>query len=326
MLRLSDKIKRFIVFYAAIFPAFVAGQDLPVFNQYFTDYTLLNQALIGLHNCYSINISDQHQWFGISGAPNTQILYANGRFGWDNRNEKKYHGLGAILMRDQNGPYAQLGFSGIYSYHLLISESRKAYISFALTGILSQSSLDQTGFNNYTNDPAVTGERLRTWNPDATVAMAIYNPDFFAGITIANILPQISTLSEPVPADINPRHYFFIAGYRLYNYNRDITFEPALVLKLTENIQNQVDINLKVIFENIFWTGLSYRHNLDNFPGSMITLIPAAGITIRNFSINYAFGMGFNNLQSHSLGSHYFQLTWKLCKESRGEVPCPVFK
>lgn len=318
-------MKKFLYIFLSFTCFLSRAQDLPLYNQYFHDYILINPAFTGKNNCFSVNIADHHQWLGINSAPNTQALYINTRVNPKKSRVSNYHGIGAMVARDQNGPYSQLGFSATYSYHILMSKNRNTFLSFALKGEIFQSVMNQSVLHNYYNDPLVTGERLSAWNPGATFAIAVYNPNYFAGITVADILPQITYLSDPVEAELNRRHYFFIAGFRTYKRN-DFSFEPGLVYKTDENLQNQVDINCKMFYKDMLWAGISYRRNLNDFPGSTITLLPAAGIAFKNLEINYAYGLAFNNLQSRSLGSHYLHIAWKLCKETRSAVPCPAYE
>lgn len=315
----------YIFIFGLIIFSGVKGQELPLFNQYFSDYTLVNPALTAVNNCYSVNIADNHQWLGIENAPNTQALYANGRFNPKRQDIKNYHGIGAMIARDENGPFREFNISGTYSFHLLISESRKTHLSFALSALLYQSSLDESGFNNYTNDPLVTGERISVWYPDFVLAAAVYNPSYFAGITIADFLTTMSGVFEPAENEISRTSFFLIAGYR-FRKKHDLVLEPSVVYKLNGTFQNQADFNIKAIYKKVMFAGISYRHNLDDFPGATVNLIPAVGVAIKNLNINYAFGIGFNNLQGQSMGSHFLHLSWKFCKEEKGAVPCPDFK
>ncbi len=326
MSQLSGKLKYVLWFVLSLQYQFVPGQDIPVPNQYFSDYSLICPALIGKDNCNAIALADQHQWLGIEGAPNTQAIYGTGQFGSSDRNTTRYHGLGLLIARDANGPYSAMQISGTYSFHVLISEARKMHLSFALTPSFSQNSLNQGDFLNYNNDPTITGEHLTVWNPNTGISAAVYNSAYFAGAAVLDIFPQLSYLSEPVETDRNSRQYLFIAGYRFQNRQQNLTFEPSAVFRFKEVISKQVDLNLKVFYKELFWSGLSYRHNLDALPGSTINILPTVGVFIKNLQLSYAFDIGFKGLENRSMGSHYIYLGWNLCKESRGSVPCPVYK
>ena len=326
MLRLSGKIKYIILFVLATQYQFVPGQDIPVYNQYFSDYSLICSALTGKDNCYAIGLTDQHQWLGIEGAPNTQAVYGSGKFGSSDKGATSYHGLGLLIARDANGPYSVMRISGTYSFHVLISEARKMHLAFALIPSFSQSVLNQGDFLNYNNDPLITGEHLSVWNPNAEISAAVYNSYYFAGASVMDIFPQISYLSDPVEADRNSRQYFIIGGYRFHNRQNNMTFEPSAVFRFNEHTSKQLDLNLKVYSKEIFWSGISYRYSLDAIPGSTINILPTIGVFIKNLELSYTFDLGFKGLQNRSLGSHYIYLGWRLCKENRGSIPCPVYK
>ena len=326
MSQLSGRLKYVLWFVLVMQYQFVSGQDIPVYNQYFSDYSLICPALTGKDNCYAIGLADQHQWLGIEGAPNTQAIYGTGQFGSSDKGATSYHGLGLLIARDANGPYSALRISGTYSFHVLISEAHKMHLAFALVPSFSQSVLNQGDFLNYNNDPAITGEHLTVWNPNAGISAALYNSNYFAGVSAMDLLPQLSYLSDPVATDRNSRQYFFIAGYRFHNRQNNLVFEPSAVFRFNELISKQVDLNLKVFYKEFFWSGISYRHNMDVIPGSTINILPVIGVFIKNLQLSYVFDFGFKSLQNRSLGSHYIYIGWRLCKESKGSVPCPVYK
>lgn len=326
MWQLSDRLIYIIPFFLVMQYQFVSGQDIPVYNQYFSDYSLICDALTGKDNCYSIDITDMHQWLGINGAPNTQAIHLTGQFASSEKHTTSYHGLGIMLARDINGPYSALRFSGTYSFHILLSENRKLHLSFAISPSCTQNILDQGNFYNLNNDPVITGRQITAWNPNAGISAAIYNSVYFAGAGVTGLFSPASYLSDPVETDLNRRQYMFIAGYRFYNLQHNLILEPSAVFRMNEIIFKQADLNLKVFYKDFLWSGLSYRHNLDIAPGSTSDILPAIGIFIKNLQISYAFDISFRNLENRSNGSHYIYLAWKLCKAGKGSLPCPVFK
>jgi type IX secretion system PorP/SprF family membrane protein len=297
------------------------AQDLAVFNEYFPEHEILNPAFPGIQNCYSAGILDHHQWVGIKDAPNTQIAFASGRF--SQPRAINYHGLGLILSRDQNGSYRHLNAALQYAYHVLLAEKSKTHLSLGLAGIVNQDVLDEGDFYNYNNDPVISGSRLSVWNPDLTLGIGIYNERFFGGITAARLLPNISTLSDPVMADRNRRIYLAFAGSRFAIARRDLEIETSVLFLYEESFYARCDLNAKVIFRSRYWLGVSTRKFIDkDFKGTLV-LLPAGGITINRLDIAYSYGLDFSSVQRRSYGSHSLMLRWKLCRESRGSLPCP---
>ncbi|MBN2611983.1 MAG: type IX secretion system membrane protein PorP/SprF, partial [Bacteroidales bacterium] len=183
----------------------------------------------------------------------------------------------------------------------------------------------QSTFQNFNNDPMITGERLSAWNPNAGISASVYSPDFFAGLSAINILPKINFLTSTAESESMMISYFAIAGYRFHNSRNILMFEPSAVFGVKELYTKQLDLNLKLFYKNIMWSGISYRHNLDALPGRTVSILPTIGIYIKNLQVSYAFDLGFKGLQNQSFGSHYIYLGWSLCKESMKMVPCPVY-
>ena len=298
-------------------------QDLPVFNEYFLDYELLNPAFTGMQNCYAAGIIDHHQWLGVKEAPNTQIAFARGRFTLTGIT--RYHGLGLLLVRDQNGSYRNLNAALQYSYHLTLSEIRKIHLSLGLSASVNQELLDEGEFYNYNYDPVINGTRLSAWNPDLAVGIGVINQRFFGGISASHLLPALSYVSDPQPADYNSRLYILFAGMRIKPDNHTVEVEPSLAFILDEVFYSHLDLNTKIVIKSDYWLGISLRKYMEHEFQGTFAVFPSGGITIRNLEIAYSYYHDFSAFSRHSYGSHSLMLRWKHCRGSKGTVPCPAY-
>jgi len=303
--------------------AMAQAQDLPVYDQYFSEYEILNPAFTGMQNCYAVMVSDHQQWMGIKSAPNTQLAFARGRLSLPDADN--YHGLGMIFTRDQNGSYRNLEADLLYAYHVLLSGKGKTYLSFGLSAAINQVTLDEGEFYNYYYDPVISGARLSAWNPDLAIGIGVYNREFFGGVTASNLLPVLSFLSDPQAADRNHRLYIAVAGLKINRGKSDITIEPSVVSAYLESIYSRIDLNIKGFWRQNFWLGVSARQYLTDDFTSGLALLPSTGIYIGNLEISYSYGLGFSSIQRRSYGSHTLSLSWRLCHESKGQVPCPAY-
>ena len=301
------------------------GQEQVAYNQYFVDYTLMNPALIGRYNCYTISLAHHHQWLGLPGAPNTQLLYAQGRIGPNHFKASNYHGLGAKLMKDRNGPGGTFAVSATYAYHILLARHQDIHLSLALAGFAEQHYLDQSGFDNYASDPAVSGGRESFIRPDADFAFLLYSPKYFLGGTAANLIPSAGSFSQPPATPKYTRTYFFLGGMRLDSPDDDLAFQPVIAFKWNDQLHQQLDINLKVLYAERVWGGLSYRRTMDELPGRSKALAAALGMVWEHLYINYGYEAGFNGLQWKSWGSHQLRLGWRICRAGKVMVPCPAY-
>jgi type IX secretion system PorP/SprF family membrane protein len=303
--------------------ACAGAQDLPVYNLYFTDYEILNPAFTGWNNCLAVTLSDNHRWIGIKDAPNTQFVYARDRFALPKADN--YHGLGMMIARDRNGSYFNFKADLIYSYHVLLSSRRKSYLAFGLSASANQTTIDEGEFYNYNNDPVITGARLSAWNPDLTVGTCYYDGTFFGGMTASNLLPAVSFISDPQPADKNHRLYVLIAGMRTKLRKSDLEMEPSVAFLYLESGYSRIDLNCKGYYRQNFWLGVSFRKYLTGDMASSMGILPSVGLLIRNLEMDYSYELGFSSIQRPSYGTHTLMLIWKICRESKGEVPCPAY-
>jgi type IX secretion system PorP/SprF family membrane protein len=303
--------------------AFSGAQDLTVYNQYFLDYEILNPAFTGWNDCFTVTLSDNHRWIGIKSSPNTQFAYARDRF---SRNKASgYHGLGMMVSRDHNGSYQSFEADLIYSYHVLLSSRGKSYLSFGLSASVNQTEIDEGEFYNYTFDPVISGARISAWNPDLAIGACLYNRNYFGGISASGLLPSFSYVSEPVPSDKNYRLYILTGGLRknLRRYNLEL--EPSVTFLHMETLYSRIDLNCKGTYRQSFWLGISLRKYLANDFSSSLVLLPSAGFHIHAIEIDYSYELGFTSLQRQSYGTHTLILLWKICRESKGTVPCPAY-
>jgi type IX secretion system PorP/SprF family membrane protein len=283
----------------------------------------MNPAFTGWHNCVAVTLSDNHRWIGIKGSPNTQFVFARNRFTLPKANN--YHGLGIMIARDRNGSYSYLEADLIYSYHVLFSSRDKSYLSLGLSASANQTTIDEGEFYNYNSDPVISGARLSAWNPDLTIGAAYYNRILFGGITASNLLPAVSYISEPQPADKNHRLYVLIAGLKTKLRKSDLGIEPSVAFSYLETIYSRIDLNCKGYYRENFWLGVSLRKYLTSDNPSSLGILPSVGFLFRNFEMDYSYELGFSSIQRQSYGTHTLMLIWKMCRESKEAVPCPAY-
>ncbi len=303
----------------------VTGQELPVYNEYHLNKSLINPAIIGSEACTWFKGTDRHQWLGIDGAPQIQTLSVEtsitnkkARLEFD----KRTHGLGAYLYRDKNGAYQNLGGQVSYAYHFYISRLHSIKLGMGLSFQLLQSSLNEGNFKGDTNtpinDPSVSGGMTSVLTPNAGAGIFLYNTRFYAGLSAANLLPYY----KPVNGYAS-RNYFLIAGYLSGNEKNKIRLLPSLVIKTTEDLRKQIDLNAKLLMDESWWLALSYRHNLDNMPGMPVSIIPMVGINKGNFGFAYALDITPGSIQRYNYGTHEFMVSYHFCKDG---FRCPVYR
>lgn len=303
---------------------FAVGQDLPVYNEYHLNKSLINPAIIGSEQCTWFKGTDRHQWLGIAGAPQIQTLSVETSI--TNKKtrlelDQRTHGLGAYVYRDKNGAYQNLGGQVSYAFHFYIDRVHAIKLGLGLSFQFLQSSLNEGVFKadpNTPSDPAVSGGVTSVLTPNAGAGLFLYNKKFYAGLSAANLLPFYKPLNGSAS-----RNYFLMAGFLTGDEKNKIRVLPSIVVKFNEFLNKQIDLNAKVLMNDTWWLGLSYRHNLDNMPGMPVSIIPMFGLTKGSWGFAYSLDLTPSAIQHYNYGTHEFMVSYRFCKDG---YRCPVYR
>lgn len=324
-----------LLIFLLIIPFLLVAQQKPHYSQYVINNYLLNPAITGIEDYADIKMGSRNQWVGIKGAPVTYYLSGHVKvgspvnantfggagnkpaaFGLDERQQGRYrkvkaqHGLGAILLSDRIGPFRRTEMSVSYAYHLPLTKTLKL-ASGASAGVISQALRpDDLSFAN----PDVAAAGWSKMSPNLSMGLWLYSSNFYAGASatqlFANVIPPDSYhAGENKLAN----HYFFTGAYK-FAPTEFIAFVPSVLVKMVQPLPLSVDYNLRMIYADRLWTGMSLR------PGDSYIFL--AGIAINHLiDISYAYDIGMNSLNSTSRGSHEVVLGMRL--NNRNKVICP---
>ncbi len=302
------------------------AQQKPQYSQYILNPFLLNPAFAGIDNFVDIKMSHRHQWVGIDGAPVTSYFtitspvgkhremndtYFNGLNMPKSKSENSSpglrevstdggHGLGWTIMSDKYGPFTYFTSSISYAYHHAISH--KLNLSFGISGGIQHIGLatDKIQYDNNTTDPAVIAAQLaRKTLPSINTGVLIYSQNSFFSISSQQVFPRKLTFSEDSIITSDGKlipHILIAAGSRFY-LDDYISVIPSFLVKYEANAPLSFDINTKFIYQNLIWTGLSYRYN-DGYNIS-------TGIQLHhNMQFSYCYDMTTSYLKGVTQGTH----------------------
>src|ERR1051325_10485 len=100
-------------------------QQLPLFSQYMLNDYFQNPAIAGSRPYVDVVSANRLQWLGITDAPRTYALSAQGPI------KPKNMGVGGYLFTDIAGPTRRIGVSGSYAYHVKINDKMKISLSLS---------------------------------------------------------------------------------------------------------------------------------------------------------------------------------------------------
>jgi type IX secretion system PorP/SprF family membrane protein len=324
-------MRRIVTGLVVLVYAHAAAQQQPQYTQYILNQYILNPALTGIENYTDIKVSHRQQWAGLQGAPATSYLTVHTPIGkkdyrttatsfsvpgenprgnqyWqDYKAAEPHSGIGLQVINDRTGPLNELSAYVTYAYHIGISPRTSLAAGFG-AGI-KELSLHADMLQFYSPvDPAVynTGV-LNTIRPDFTAGLYLYSADYFAGLSVQQIIPQrISYSKNTVSADQGKLlpHVFASAGYR-FMAGEDFNVIPSVMVKYIQPLPAQVDLNIKLQYLDFAWAGLSYRTG-DGFAAMV-------GYNLSNtVNLGYSYDYSTSRLNMVSSGTHEIILGFTL--------------
>lgn len=311
----------YVVIFLAGFLVSASSQQVPLYSQYILNGFLLNPAVAGSEGYTAVNITAREQWLGMNHAPGTYALSFQTRLLRKSYISKGTSvkrrttgpargskvGLGGYIFSDHNGAVVRTGFKGSYAYHISFRHSQ---LSFGLSMVLYQFRLDEDLINLADpGDLAWLGANKSVFIPDADFGVYYNARNYWAGLSVDQLFESTLKIGDSgYDRYTMERNYYLIGGYD-YEINRDVTISPSTLLKYAENGKFQADISGKVIFQQAYWGGLTYRTGQ--------SIIVLAGVSIDKFIFGYAFDIGLNSLIRYSYGTHEFTFIAKFGDNAR---------
>lgn len=271
----------------------IAQQDA-LFSQYMFNKLVINPAYAGTRQALSVNLVGRKQWAGLNGAPATVTLSVHSPL----RNDRM--GLGGYVFTDVLGPMVNTGLIATYSYKINLGPGK---LSFGLQGGIQYTDVDWSKVEMKDPDDIVYLEDLqqkKKWIPDANFGLYYYGQQFYVGISSKHLFEQQFGLIEDQDNSVYGtllRHFYLMGGYAFKVKEDRFVIHPSALIKYTKNSPVQADINLSMLFSNIFWIGVSYRTE-----GTFVAL--AEVVISDKFRIGYSYDVFLNKLGVSNKGSH----------------------
>jgi len=271
------------------------AQQQPYYTQYILNNFILNPALAGIENYWDRKVSYRNQWVGLNGAPTTLYLTINAPLGnteydretpvtvpdlqaknlgakqfWMEYTAPPAHsGVGFTIINDKTGPLSRIAAYGSYAYHLPVGV--KTSLSFGLSLGVQEVNVDVNSVDfGQANpvDPAALGSGyLNKLEPDVNAGLWLSNKSFFVGLSAQQIVPvPINSVNETTGSGVTllegklVPHTFLTAGYKILISN-DVNILPSIMFSYVKPLPLGVDVNAKVLYQDLLWLGFSYRYN-----------------------------------------------------------------
>jgi type IX secretion system PorP/SprF family membrane protein len=267
----------------------IQAQQIPTLSQYMENPYLINPAVAGTNSYSPLAFNYKRWWSGMDDAPAMQSISAHFQAS-DNV------GVGGKIFNYATGPLSKMGMEATYAYHFKVG-SKGDKISLGLSAQLYQVYLNKSLLKlEEQNDNVFLYGSEKLITPDAAFGAYYYNTHYYAGLSAYQLFNRkVDMMTDNILDNRQVRHYFLTGGYT-FDINNNFSIEPSLLAKYIEAGIAQVDINVRGIYKQVFWLGLSYR--------TSDAIVFNLGIRKDRFVFGYAYDYALTDISKHSVGSH----------------------
>lgn len=289
------------------------AQQLPQFTQYMYNQYAFNPAYAGVNPSWEAITNNRYQWVGITDAPRTFTLSAQGPL------KKENMALGGYLYTDNVGPTRRLGFQTSYSYHVKLTETIN--LSFGLSIGFNQWMLDADKITTYhQGDFYFSNGLLKSADMDGKFGLYLYHEDWHFGASIEQMLHNKMTfLSTQTSSESFMEDHFNIHGGYTFRIGEDWKIDPSALLKIGLPAPLKFDIGVRGTYKDAVWLGGGFRTN-----DAAYALI---GFAYRNqLKIGYSFDFTTTDLRNYNSGTHEIFLGFVFARSKSGVQNNPSFE
>jgi type IX secretion system PorP/SprF family membrane protein len=271
------------------------AQYEPQFTQYLNNELFINPGYAGSRGFAAATLLYRDQWVGVEGAPRTATFGFHSPFMHDKI------GLGLCVMNDRIGVTNQTGAFLNYAYHLPTSEN--STLSFGLQGGFINVDEKLLDVNTIDPDPQFSNNVGKVM-PNFGYGMYYHtNNKFYLGFSIPRFMENkidASSFKAINRVNIHNWHYYLYSAY-VFDAGENVKCKPSLMIKAAQGAPVETDININVLFKELFWVGASYR------TGDAVALITQYQLT-KQLRFGYSFDYALTKLNNYSSGTHEFTL------------------
>lgn len=300
----------------------IFAQQEPIYSMYGLSGFLFNPAVAGSDGYTTVGMSARDYMMGFENSPKTYVMSAQGRLlrtkpsvktsGLLTREKSLTQhsgrvGIGGYIFNDRNGVIQRTGGNFTYAYHIYMQNTQ---LSFGLSASIFQFTLTQDKLDFGVNQEPLQNEQLSNHSlvPDVSVGSYVLTSNSFLGFSIANLFQTKIPFGSETYNYRMFRTYFLMGGKR-FNNEDVFSYEPSFLIKATEKMVFQGDIQMRFFYNHDYYMGVSYR------TGSSLGLL--IGLKLKRLQLGYAFDYGLTSIQKYTYGAHELNVALKLGDNAR---------
>lgn len=280
-------MKKTLVFILALTLSGMASfaQNDPSFSQYMFNEKIFNPASLKLTNTFDFSLVARQQWIGFDNAPSSQVFNASTYL------QDIYGGVGINIINDKLGYENFLTIRANYAFPVQVGVV--SHLIFGLGAGIVNRTIDGTELTyEDPNDPNGLFSKETYTKPDFSFGMEYTDPNLRMGFAVTHLYRSVQNAG----IDYAPRHYYMYGKYRFDNVFPNVDLEPYLLIKSNQR-STQFDVNMTAYFNDMLWTGFSYR--LGDAVSAMLGYAISPAIRV-GYAYDYSIGVN----RRYSGGSH----------------------
>ena len=210
-------------------------------------------------------------------------------------------------MNDVAGPISILNATLSASYSIPLKNQNR--FALGASGTFMQYSVDNSQIVLATSniDPAVLAGVDRTIGSSIAIGTYYYHPNYFIGLSIPHIFGSSLNVSGNRNSNRLSDHYYVNSGINIYLKSGN-KIVPSLMFKKIDGMPIQLDLNLRGVYQDFIWAGISYR--------SQDAVVALVGLDYNQSSLGYSYDVTTSAVRLPSSGSHGLVYSYKFKKES----------
>ena len=295
-------MKKLLSIMLLLFSYLVNGQQLPHYSLYMLNEVIVNPAALSLEKENKITFMLRDQWNSFEGAPATQSISYN------YLNNVKYK-RGISIMNDVTGPISIINATLSASYSIKLQD--KDNFALGASGSVIQYKIDNSQITLEDDgifDPALYGGVDKATGSSLNIGAYYYHPKYYIGLSMPNILGSSLNISDNKDNNKLENHYYINGGINI-NLNEKNKIIPSFMLKKIGALPIQFDLNLRGVYDNLLWGGLSYRTG-----DAVVALF---GVDYGQSSFGYSYDITTSTIRIPSAGTHALVYSYRFNTKER---------
>jgi len=274
------------------------AQQEEQFTQFMRYKQGLNPGYVGSDEYIQITALSRHQWLGLEGAPQTQVIslvapVLNQRIG-----------VGTNVVRQSIGVTDFYTIDGMYAYRIKVPRGFLGVGIQASARLLQADFSQLTGTQPTTQDNAIPQGIQSKLVPNFGAGFYYDSPSFYLGFSIPRLLStNIDLANEGGVIAREVSHAYFMTG-GIVELSENLGLQPQILIKYVTGAPLDADVNLSLLVSDFFSLGVSYRlgGSYNSGFGEAVSLV--SGIQINNnFFLGLSYDATVSELRAYNSGT-----------------------